>query len=62
MGRGFLTGQIKSIDDLPEKDIRRMLLRYQPGNFEINVKLIDALKEISAKKGCKPSCQGSTSA
>jgi pyridoxine 4-dehydrogenase len=54
LGRGFLTGQIKSADDLPEGDFRRMLPRFQPQNFETNLKLVEELKTMAAKKGCNP--------
>jgi len=33
LGRGFLTGQIKSRDDLPEDDFRRHAPRFSEGNF-----------------------------
>lgn len=52
MGRGFLTGQIKSLDDLPEKDIRRHLPRFQPENFAKNMDLVYKVKEIANEKGC----------
>ena len=54
LGRGFLTGQIKSADDLPEGDFRRMIPRFQPQNFEVNLKLVEELKTMAAKKGCTP--------
>ena len=54
MGRGMLTGQIKSFDDIPEKDIRRILPRFQPGNFENNMKLVRELEKIAEKKKCTP--------
>ena len=54
MGRGMLTGQIKSFDDIPEKDIRRILPRFQPENFENNMKLVRELENIAKKKKCTP--------
>ncbi|KAI6351818.1 hypothetical protein MCOR25_009728 [Pyricularia grisea] len=54
IGRGFLTGEIKSFDDIPEGDFRRSLPRFQPENFEHNLKLVDAIKEMASKKGCTP--------
>lgn len=49
-----MTGQIKSFDDIPEKDIRRILPRFQPGNFENNMKLVQELEKIAKKKKCTP--------
>jgi pyridoxine 4-dehydrogenase len=48
----MLTGQIKSFDDIPEKDFRRILLRFQPQNFENNMKLVRELEKIAKKKKC----------
>ncbi len=48
----MLTGQIKSFDDIPEKDLRRMLPRFQPPNFENNIKLVKKLETLAQKKGC----------
>jgi pyridoxine 4-dehydrogenase len=50
----MLTGQIKSFDDIPEKDIRKILPRFQPGNFENNMKLVWELEKIAKKKKCTP--------
>lgn len=52
MGHGMLTGQIKSFDDIPDKDIRRQLPRFQPGNFDVNLKLVKELKTIAVQKSC----------
>ena len=54
IGRGMLTGQIKSFEDLPQGDIRRRLPRFQPENFETNMKLVQELEIIAEKKSCKP--------
>ena len=54
LGRGILTGQIKSIDDLPETDHRRALPRFQPGAFETNLKLVEQVNQIASRKGCTP--------
>lgn len=52
LGRGFLTGQIKSIDDLPEGDMRRRFTRFNKEEyFKHNLALVDALKNIAEKKG-----------
>jgi pyridoxine 4-dehydrogenase len=52
MGRGMLSGQIKSFDDIPENDLRRMLPRFQPPNFENNMKLVKKLETMAQKKKC----------
>ncbi|KAI9362007.1 aldo/keto reductase [Zopfochytrium polystomum] len=51
LGRGFLTGQIKSIDDLAPTDYRRMSPRFEGENFAKNLKLVDELKTVAAGKG-----------
>lgn len=52
VGRGMLTGQIKSVQDLPEGDMRKMLPRFQPENFDINIKLVHELEKLAKKKKC----------
>ncbi len=54
LGRGFLTGDIKSVDDLPEGDRRRMMPRFQPDVFPKNLELVTELEKLAKKKGCKP--------
>lgn len=54
LGRGFLTGQIRKPEDIPEKDMRRHMPRFQPGAFEKNLKLVEELEKLAAKKGCTP--------
>ena len=51
LGRGFLTGQLKSPDDFPEGDIRRFLPRFSAENFPKNLKIVDSLGEIAKAKG-----------
>jgi len=48
LGRGFLTGQITSREDLPEGDYRRNDPRYSDENFDRNLKLVDVVKTIAA--------------
>ncbi|KAJ6259017.1 hypothetical protein Dda_5913 [Drechslerella dactyloides] len=55
LGRGFLTGQLKSPDDIPEGDMRRHFDRFKPENFPKNLELVEAVKKIAAKKGVTPS-------
>lgn len=51
LGRGFLTGQLKSSDDFPEGDIRRFLPRFSPENFPNNLKIVNAVEKIAESKG-----------
>ena len=50
----MLAGQFKSLEDLPQSDRRRMLPRFQPENFEKNLKLAKELENIAEKKDCTP--------
>jgi pyridoxine 4-dehydrogenase len=52
MGSGWLTGQFKTLDDLPAGDYRHHFPRFQPGAFERNVKLAEAVGTVAQKKGC----------
>ncbi|KAI9781542.1 MAG: Pyridoxine 4-dehydrogenase [Peltula sp. TS41687] len=54
IGRGFLTGQIKTLEDLPEADFRRHLPRFQPENFDKNLELVRDLERLAENKGCTP--------
>jgi aryl-alcohol dehydrogenase-like predicted oxidoreductase len=54
LGRGFLTGQIKSPNDLDKDDFRRNHPRFQGENFQKNLELVDRVKEIADEKGAKP--------
>ncbi|MCR6488590.1 aldo/keto reductase [Amycolatopsis sp. OK19-0408] len=51
LGRGFLTGAVKSAADLPEDDMRRGLPRFAEGNFERNMAIVDALRKLAEEKG-----------
>lgn len=55
LGRGFLTGRIRSVDDLAADDWRRANPRFQPNNFEKNMALLREVEALAAQKGCKPS-------
>ena len=50
LGRGFLSGEIKKIEDLEENDWRRTNPRFQGENFEKNLKLVEKLEEIAKEK------------
>jgi aryl-alcohol dehydrogenase-like predicted oxidoreductase len=55
LGRGFLTGQIQKLADLPENDRRREHPRFQEANFAHNVELVHAVEAIAHEKRCTPS-------
>jgi aryl-alcohol dehydrogenase-like predicted oxidoreductase len=55
MGRGFLSGQVKCIDDLAQDDFRRGLPRFQGENFNRNIDLVKKIEEIAQQKGVKAS-------
>jgi pyridoxine 4-dehydrogenase len=52
LGRGFLTGQIRKFEDIPENDMRRHYPRFQPGNLEKNLEIVKELERMGKKKGC----------
>jgi len=54
LGRGFLTGQIRSLNDIPQNDMRRHLDRFKPEVFHDNLKIVDELKALADKKGITP--------
>jgi aryl-alcohol dehydrogenase-like predicted oxidoreductase len=54
IGRGFLTGRIKGLEDLDASDFRRGHPRFQAGNFEHNFRLVETVKDIAAKNGTTP--------
>jgi aryl-alcohol dehydrogenase-like predicted oxidoreductase len=55
LGRGFLTGRIRSIEDLDPDDYRRRSPRFQGENFAKNLRLVDEVNAIAREKGCTPS-------
>jgi aryl-alcohol dehydrogenase-like predicted oxidoreductase len=54
LGRGFLTGQIKTVDDLAPTDFRRRNPRLQNDNFQKNLDLVREVEKIAAEKGVLP--------
>ncbi|MCP3961796.1 MAG: aldo/keto reductase [bacterium] len=54
LGRGFLSGQIKSFDDLAPDDYRRHSPRFQGESFAINLALVERVGEIAAARGVTP--------
>src|SRR5262249_54166245 len=55
LGRGFLTGQFQSVDDLPTDDVRRTHPRFQGDNFQRNLDLVQKINQLAAAKGCTAS-------
>ncbi|HEY5054394.1 MAG TPA: aldo/keto reductase [Solirubrobacterales bacterium] len=51
LGRGFLTGRFRSINDLDEDDFRRHSPRFQSENFDRNLELLAKVEEIAGEKG-----------
>jgi aryl-alcohol dehydrogenase-like predicted oxidoreductase len=54
LGRGFLTGAIKSPDDFAPDDFRRVSPRFQGENFQKNLELVESVKAIANDKKCTP--------
>jgi len=52
LGRGFLTGQIKSPDDFPDDDFRKFHPRFQGENFAKNIALVREVEVMAQEKGC----------
>ena len=55
LGRGFLSGELKSHDDLPEDDVRRLQPRFSRDHFQKNLDLVAKVGQLAAKKGATPS-------
>ncbi|MBB3392555.1 aryl-alcohol dehydrogenase-like predicted oxidoreductase [Rhizobium sp. BK275] len=54
LGRGFLSGAIRSVDDLAPDDYRRNSPRFMGDNFERNLELVGVVEEIARRKGVTP--------
>jgi aryl-alcohol dehydrogenase-like predicted oxidoreductase len=52
LGRGFLSGKIRSVEGLGEDDFRRTLPRFLPENFQKNVEWISKVEALAVQKGC----------
>ena len=55
LGRGFLSGRIRSFDDLGEDDYRRRSPRFQGPALQANLRLVDRVRQIAKEKGVTPS-------
>ncbi len=54
LGRGFLSGKVRSLEFLGEDDFRRSIPRFEPENFRRNLQLVESVEEIASAKGCTP--------
>lgn len=55
IGRGMLSGQLKKPEDIKDGLFQSFQFpRFQPGNFEANLRLVEKVEEIARKKGCTP--------
>jgi aryl-alcohol dehydrogenase-like predicted oxidoreductase len=54
LGRGFLSGAIRSIDDLEPDDYRRFSPRFEGENFAKNLAVVDRIEELARDKGVTP--------
>jgi len=54
LGRGAFTGQISSVNDIPEGDFRRHVPKFHDGNYEHNLKLIQEVVRLAKNKGLAP--------
>jgi len=54
LGRGFLTGRFRSLDDLPADDWRRKNPRFQGDNFQKNLDLVSHVEAMATRRGCTP--------
>jgi aryl-alcohol dehydrogenase-like predicted oxidoreductase len=54
LGRGFLTGEIKSPEDLAQDDFRRTNPRFQGDNFQKNLALVAQVRALAESKRCTP--------
>lgn len=55
LGRGFLSGRIRSVEDLEPDDYRRFAPRFQGENFQKNMDLLGKIEEMARARGCAPS-------
>ena len=54
LGHGFLTATVKNMDTLDEEDNRRRYPRFQDGNFEANLALLEPIEDIANARGVAP--------
>lgn len=54
LGRGFLTGTIRSVDQLDEMDFRRTNPRFEGDNLEANIRIVEQVDAVASELGVKP--------
>ncbi len=54
LGRGFLSGKLRSVEGFGDDDFRRTLPRFEPENFQRNLSLVAKVEELARAKGCTP--------
>ena len=54
LGRGFLTGTLRSLDALDESDFRRHQPRFQGDNLADNIAIVEVIDQLASAKGCTP--------
>jgi aryl-alcohol dehydrogenase-like predicted oxidoreductase len=54
LGRGFLSGAIRSLEDLAPDDVRRAHPRFQGDNLRKNLELVERVKQLADRRGVKP--------
>ncbi|NUU05612.1 aldo/keto reductase [Leifsonia sp. C5G2] len=54
LGRGFLTGTIRSLDQLSEDDFRRFNPRFEGDNLETNIRIVEQVDEVAREAGAAP--------
>ncbi|MFP3465570.1 aldo/keto reductase [Leifsonia sp. SIMBA_070] len=54
LGRGFLTGTIRSLDELSEDDFRRFNPRFEGDNLESNIRIVEQVDDVAREVGAKP--------
>ncbi|CAI6085465.1 aldo/keto reductase [Cohnella sp. JJ-181] len=55
LSRGFISGELRTFEDLAADDLRRWMPRFQGENFRKNIAIVDKIKEIAIEKNCSPS-------
>ncbi|MGG4480502.1 aldo/keto reductase [Paenibacillus illinoisensis] len=55
LSRGFITGELRTFEDLAADDLRRYMPRFQGENFQKNVEIVDQIKKTASEKNCTPS-------
>ncbi len=54
LGRGFFAGAVRDVAAIPAGDVRRTLPRFQSGNLERNLTILERFEELARAKGCTP--------